>query len=211
MKILLVDDHAIVRRGLRELLAEEFPSAEFGEGANGAQAMQLVMAKRWDVMILDVSMEGRSGLDVLKDIRKATPMLPVLMMSMHPEDQFAVRALKGGASGYLTKETATEELVKAIRKVLSGRKYVSAALAEKLAWGLDECRSQSTSPHEALSNREFEVMRLIAAGKRIKEIGTQLSLSVKTISTYRSRVLEKMRLANNAQLTQYAIEHGLNG
>ena len=209
MKILLVDDHAIVRRGLRELLAEEFPSAEFGEGSNAAQALQLVMAKKWDVMVLDVTMEGRSGLDVLKDIRKAKPALPVLMMSMHPEDQFAVRALKGGASGYLTKETATEELVKAVRKVLTGRKYVSAGLAEKLALGLDDGRKEGSLPHEVLSDREFEVMRLIASGKRIKEIGAQLSLSVKTISTYRTRILEKMSMTNNAQLTHYSITHGL--
>lgn len=209
MKILLVDDHAIVRRGLRELLAGEFPSTEFGEASNGPQALQLVMAKKWDVVVLDVTMEGRSGLDVLKDIRKAKPTLPVLMMSMHPEDQFAVRALKSGASGYLTKETATEELVKAIRKVLTGRKYVSADLAEKLALGLDDERKEGSLPHEVLSDREFEVMRLLASGKRVKEIGTQLSLSVKTISTYRTRILEKMNMANNAQLTHYTLTHGL--
>ncbi len=211
MRILLADDHAVVRRGLRELLAEEFHGAEFGEAANAVQAVKLLQApgRRWDVVVLDVNMgPGRSGLEALKDIRRLHPALPVLIMSMHSEDQFAVRALKAGAAGYLTKETAPEELVKAIRKILAGGRYVSATLAEKLVFGLDE-EAHGALPHEALSDREFEVMRLISAGRRLKEIGAQLSLSVKTISTYRTRVLEKMRMENNAQLTHYTIKHRL--
>ncbi|SDU19720.1 two component transcriptional regulator, LuxR family [Verrucomicrobium sp. GAS474] len=207
MKILIADDHAVVRKGLRGLLSEEFPGAQFGEASDGNQAYTQVVQKKWDVAILDVSMGGRGGLDVIKDIRRIAPTLPILIMSMHPEDQFAVRALKSGAAGYLTKETAPDEIGKALRKILSGRKYVSSTLAEKLALGLDT--EEGTLPHEALSDREFEVMRLIASGKRVKEIGSHLSLSVKTISTYRTRILEKMGMESNAQLTHYTIKHGL--
>lgn len=207
MKILIADDHAVVRKGLRGLLSEEFPGAQFGEASDGNQAYAQVIQKKWDVAILDVSMGGRGGLDVIKDIRRTAPNLPILIMSMHPEDQFAVRALKSGASGYLTKETAPDEIGNALRKILSGRKYVSATLAEKLALGLDT--EEGSLPHEALSDREFEVMRLIASGKRVKEIGSHLSLSVKTISTYRTRILEKMGMESNAQLTHYTIKHGL--
>jgi DNA-binding NarL/FixJ family response regulator len=207
MRVLLVDDHAILRRGLRALLSEAFAGAKFGEASNAEEALKQLEKKAWDVALLDVTLPGKSGLDLLKELKAARPKLPVLVLSVHPEDQFAVRALKAGAGGYLTKESAPEELVKAIRKVLAGGRYVSPSLAEKLA--LNVGRDFTRTPHETLSDREYEVMCRIASGKTVTEIGGELSLSPKTISTYRVRILEKLGVKNSAEITQYAIHNGL--
>jgi two-component system invasion response regulator UvrY len=207
MKILLVDDHAVVRRGLRHILADELRRAEFGEARNAQEAINRVWKEKWDIVVLDITMPGRSGLEVLREIKRSKPKLPVLVLSMHPEDQFAVRILKSGASGYMTKESAPEELVGAIQKIVSGGRYVSPSLAEKMAMYLTE--DIKTPPHERLSDREFQVMRLIASGKTVREIAEENFLSVKTVRTYRQRILEKMGLHRNAELTRYAIEHQL--
>lgn len=208
MKILIADDHAVVRRGLQQILADEFDVAEFGEAADAGETLERIYNENWDVVILDISMPGRSGLDVLKDIRKEHPRLPVLVLSMYPEDQFATRVLKAGAAGYMTKETAPEELVNAINKILQGGKYVSSSLAESLARDLSRDMDGSV-PHQQLSDREFQVLRLIASGMSVGDIGAKLALSPKTISTYRARVLEKMGMKNNAELTHYAIRQEL--
>lgn len=207
MRILITDDHAVVRQGLKQILAAEFKKAEFGEAGNAHESVKQVAEGKWDVVILDVTMPGRSGLEALKDIKQLRPKLPVLMLSMHPEDQFAVRMLKAGASGYMTKESAPEELVGAVRKVISGGRYVSPSLAEKMASYLSI--DVQTPPHERLSDREFLVLRMIASGKTVGVIAKDLSLSVKTISTYRTRILEKTGMANNAELTHYAIQNQL--
>jgi two-component system invasion response regulator UvrY len=207
MRILLTDDHAVVRRGLKQIIAEEFPRATFGEARNAQEALDLVWKENWDIVVLDITMPGRSGLEVLREIKKSKPKIPVLVLSMHPENQFAVRVLKRGASGYMTKESAPQELVGAIRKVLAGGRYVSNSLAERLATDLS---SDTHKPaQELLSDREFQVLRLIASGKQVSEIAKELSLSVKTISTYRTRILEKMGLKNNAELMHYAMHHQL--
>ncbi len=208
VRVLITDDHAVVRRGLEQILADTYEDIVFGEATNAEQAIELVDHGDWDVVILDISMPGRSGLDALKEIKKLRPELPVLILSIHPEDQYARRVLKAGASGYMTKESAPEELVNAINKVVSGGKYVSAALAEKLAVDL-EIDDTGVLPHKRLSDREYEVLLLIASGYTISEIGVKLTLSVKTISTYRTRILEKMNLKSNADLVRYAIQHGL--
>ncbi|MDF3059257.1 MAG: response regulator with a DNA-binding domain [Rariglobus sp.] len=207
MKILITDDHAVVRQGLKQILASEFKKAEFGEAANAQESIKRVTEQPWDVAILDVTMPGRGGLEVLKDMKQLRPKMPVLMLSMHPEDQFAVRMLKAGASGYMTKESAADELVGAVRKVISGGRYVSPALAEKMASYLSI--DVQTPPHERLSDREFLVLRMIASGKPVSAIARELSLSVKTISTYRTRILEKTGMANSAELTHYAIQNHL--
>lgn len=207
MRILIADDHAVVRHGLKEILAEEFRPAEFGEAQDGPQTLRLIMKQKWDVVVLDITMPGMSGLDVLKNLKNARPNLPAIVLSMHPEDQYALRALKAGASGYLTKETAPEELVAAVKKALAGKKYVSASLAEGLALRLaDGCEGP---PHQELSDREYEVMVMLASGKAVSEISEELSLSIKTVSTYRSRILEKMKMNTNADLTRYAMENKL--
>ena len=203
----MADDHAVVRHGLRQILADEFKRAAFGEARNAQEALDLVWKENWDVAILDITMPGRSGLDVLREIKKSKPRLPVLVLSMHPESQFAVRVLKRGASGYMTKESAPVELVGAVKKVMAGGRYVSTSLAEKLATYLSG--DSQKPPQELLSDREFQVLRLIASGKIVSEIARDLSLSVKTISTYRSRILEKMGLRNNAELMHYAMQHQL--
>ena len=207
IRVLIVDDHAIVRRGLRELLSDEFRGAAFGEASNAQQAMEQIWKKEWDVALLDITLPGRSGLDFLKEVRAARPGLRVLVLSVHPEDQFAVRVLKAGAEGYLTKDSAPEELVNAIRKILAGGKYVSPTLAEKLALGLR--RDSTHAPHETLSDREYQIMCCIASGKTVKEIAGELSLSPKTISTYRARILEKLGVKNNAEIIRYAIQNNL--
>ena len=207
MKILLADDHAVVRRGLKQILAEEFRRSEFGEARNAQETLDLVGKEKWDIVILDITMPGRSGLDVMREIKKQRPRLPVLVLSIHPESQFAVRVLKVGAAGYMTKETAAEELVAAVKKVLAGGRYVSKPLAETLATNLSGDTARSTQ--ELLSDREFQVLCLIAAGRIVSEIARELALSVKTISTYRSRILEKMGLRNNAELMHFAIQHQL--
>ncbi len=207
MKILIADDHAVVRQGLRLILADHFKKATFGEARNATEALARVWKEKWDVVVLDITMPGRSGLEVLKEIRRSRPKLPVLVLSMHPEDQFAVRMLKAGAAGYLTKESAGEELVGAIRKVVGGGRYISPSLAERMASYLTI--DVQKAPHERLSDREFLILRLIASGKPVSRIAKELSLSVATISTYRSRTLKKMDLKNNAELTHYAMQNGL--
>jgi two-component system, NarL family, invasion response regulator UvrY len=207
MRIIIADDHAVVRKGLRQMLQEEFPGAEIAETADSDDLLNLVMKEHWDVVISDISMPGRGGLEVLQQIRQQFPKLPVLILSIHPEDQYAIRVLRAGASGYLSKESAQGEVVKAVHKVLLGKKYVTPALAEKLADSLDH--GAEKLPHEFLSDREFEVFKLLAAGKSVSEIGEKLSLSSTTISTYRSRVLTKMNMKNNADLTLYAVENNL--
>jgi DNA-binding NarL/FixJ family response regulator len=207
MKILLTDDHAVVRQGLKLILADHFKHAVFGEARNAQEAFARVAKEKWDVAVLDVTMPGRSGLEVLKEMKRLRPKMPVLVLSMHPEDQFAVRMLKTGAAGYLTKESAGEELVGAIQKVVAGGRYISSSLAERMASYLDV--DVQKAPHERLSNREFLILRMIASGKAVGQIGRELSLSVKTISTYRARLLEKMDMKNNAELTHYAVQNSL--
>lgn len=210
IKVLIADDHAIVRSGLKQILDETGGEIQvLGEAANGREVLEKIQGQEWDVLVLDITMPGRSGLDILKDIRQLKPKLPVLILSMHAEEQFATRMLKAGASGYLNKESAPEELVKAIRKVCDGGKYVSPAQAERMVSEL--AGDSDKPPHELLSDREYEILCLIASGKTATQIAKQLSLSVKTVSTYRSRILEKMKLGTNAQLTHYAIKTGLVG
>ncbi len=207
IRILIADDHAIVRRGLKEILADEFEGAVFDEAGNAQQVLARVRSHPWDIVILDITMPGRSGLDLLRDLQGLRPELPVLILSMHPENQYAKRVLKAGAAGYMNKETAPRELVKAVRKVLSGGRYVSAELAERLA--ADLSADAGRLPHERLSVREFEVLRMIASGMTISQIAEELHLSATTVSTHRARILEKMGLANNAELMRHAIRNGL--
>jgi len=207
MRILIADDHAIVRQGLKQILAATFKRATFGEAANSQQTLHCVSKQRWDIVILDLTMPGRSGLEVLKEIKRERPLLPVLMLSMHPEDQFAVRLLKAGASGYMTKECAPDDLVGAVQKAVAGGRYVSPALAETMASFL--ASDVQLAPHERLSDREFLILRQIASGKTVSIIARELSLSVKTVSTYRCRLLEKMNLTNNAELVHYAFQNHL--
>lgn len=207
IKILVGDDHAIVREGLKQIVAETSDMVVAGVAANGQQVLDQVKENDWDLVLLDIAMPGRGGLDILKQLRSERPGLPVLMLSIYPEEQYAVRALKAGASGYLTKESAPEELIAAIRKVSQGKKYVSSSLAEKLAVYLETDTEKQV--HEMLSDREYQVMLMIASGKTVKIIADELSLSVKTISTYRARTLEKMGMKNNAELTYYAVKQGL--
>lgn len=206
-KILIVDDHTIVREGLKRILADVTDIAMVDEAGSGREAMDKAQKNRYDVVLLDISMPEKSGLEVLKQLKVERPGLPILVLTMYPEEQYAVRALRAGASGYVTKENTPEELIKAIRKVMRGGKYVSPSLAEKLAYDLEIGAEKPL--HERLSDREYEVMCMIAAGKRTKEIAQELSLSVKTISTYRSRILEKMKMRSNAELTHYVIKNHL--
>lgn len=207
IKVLIADDHAVVRSGLKRILAETTDMVVAGEARSGVELLRKVQAQPCDVVLLDLSMPGKDGMETLKEIKQEQPRLPVLILSMYPEDQYAIRALKAGASGYLNKECAAEQLVTAIRKVATGGKYISQPIAEKLPFELE--RSDERAPHETLSVREFEVMCAIASGKSPREIADDLSLSVKTIGTYRNRILEKMKMKNNAQLTHYAIKSGL--
>jgi DNA-binding NarL/FixJ family response regulator len=207
IRALIADDHAVVRQGLRQILLETSDMVVTGEAANGPEALERARAGGYDVIVLDITMPGRSGFEVLKELRLEDPELPVLVLSMHSEEQFAVRLLKAGASGYLNKESAPEELVKAIRKVVSGGRYVSPRLAEKLAFEIDSGSDKLL--HETLSDREFQVMRMMASGQTVKEIAAELALSVKTISTYRARILDKMNLHTNAELIHYAIQNQL--
>ncbi len=209
IKVLIADDHPIVRQGLRQVLKETSDIVVIGDASNGAETLNEVSKNDYDVVLLDISMPGRSGLDILQQLKIEKPDLHVLILSTYPEEQYAVRALKDGASGYLTKSSAPDELVTAIRKAAMGKKYVSSALAEKLAFDL-EMNAQKPL-HETLSDREYQVMCMIASGKTVKEIAEALSLSIKTISTYRARILEKMQMRNNAEITLYAIKQGLVG
>jgi len=207
IRILIADDHAIVREGLKQILTE-IPNIKVAdEACNGQETFEKVWKNEYDVVVLDVSMPGRSGLEVLKQIKGVRPKLPVLILSMHPEGQYAVRALRAGAAGYLTKESAPDELITAIRKVSEGGKYVTLSLAEKMAFDLEA--GAYHPPHETLSDREYQVLCMIASGKTVKGIAEELCLSSKTISTYRSRIMEKMKMKNNAELTYYAIKHEL--
>jgi DNA-binding NarL/FixJ family response regulator len=197
----------VVRQGLRLILADHFRKAVFGEARNAQEALHRIWKEKWDVVLLDVTMPGRSGLEVLREIKRSRPKLPVLVFSMHPEDQFAVRILKAGAAGYLTKESPAEEMVGAIQKVVAGGRYISPALAERMASYLDvDIRK---APHERLTDREFLILRAIASGKPVGQIAKEFSLSVSTVSTYRTRILEKMHLKNNAELMHYAMRKGL--
>jgi two-component system, NarL family, invasion response regulator UvrY len=207
MKILIADDHSVVRRGLTGILAEEFPDGTFDEATDGIELLRKMRSANYDVVISDLSMPGRSGLEALKQLKSEFPETPVLILSMHPEELYAIRVLKAGASGYLTKESAPDELVLAIRQVLNGRKYITPSVAEKMASNLGS--DQSKQPHELLSDRELDVLKMIASGKTVSEIAAELSLSVNTISTYRARVLEKMHLKTNSELTYYAISNQL--
>ncbi|MBM4135767.1 MAG: response regulator transcription factor [Nitrospira sp.] len=208
IKILIADDHPIVRSGLKQIISEEDGMSVAGEAQNASEVLAFVRKNYYDVVILDISLPDRSGLNILEQLRYEKPKLPVLILSMYPEEQYAVRVLKAGASGYMTKESAPEELVKAIRKVASGGKYVSPTLAERLALDLEVNIEKPL--HETLSNREFEVMLMVASGKKAQEIADNLCLSVKTVSTYRSRILKKMSLKNNTELVQYVIKNNLS-
>lgn len=207
IKILIADDHVLFREGLKQILGKHRDLRVIDEAGSGNEAMQKILHSSCDVVILDISMPGRSGLDILAEIRKVKPDLPVLIVSMHPEDQYAVRVLRAGASGYLTKESAASELISAIHKVSSGGRYISPSVAERLADAIENDRAEA--PHHALSNREFQVMRMLATGKTLREIAEDLILSEKTITTYRARILEKMDLRNNVELSHYAIKHKL--
>ena len=207
IRVLIVDDHAIVRQGLKRILDETKEINAVGEAANGIEALKKIRAEKWDVVLLDISMPEKNGIDTLKQIMSENKEAKVLILSMYPEDQYAVRLMKAGASGYMTKDVAPEQLVEAIRKVVMGKKHISPNLAELL---LVECgHDYGKTPHEALSDREYQVMRLLGSGKKVSEIAEELSLSVKTVSTYRTHILEKMKLKNNAELTFYVIQNGL--
>jgi DNA-binding NarL/FixJ family response regulator len=207
IKILIADDHAIVREGLKQIISETLDMAVVAEASNGEDVLEKVSANKYDVILLDISMPGRSGLDILRQLKIEKPKLPIMMLSVHPEEQYAVRALRAGASGYLTKESAPDELIAAIRKISQGRKYVSSSLAEKLAYelGIDVKKLR----HEVLSDREFQVMCMFASGKTVKEIAAELSISIPTIRTYRIRILEKMKMKNIAEIIHYAVKQGL--
>jgi DNA-binding NarL/FixJ family response regulator len=207
IKFLIADDHSLIRKGLSTILQEEFPGAQVSEVTDSSALINKAVEEKWDLIISDISMPGRSILETLRQLKKILPETPVLILSVHPEDQYVVRALKAGASGYLNKESRPEELVKAIKQLLLGKRYISAEGAEKLAASFGD--DPNKLPHEKLSEREFDVLKRIASGKTVSEIAAALSLSVNTISTYRSRILEKMNMQNNAELTLYAVENKL--
>jgi DNA-binding NarL/FixJ family response regulator len=207
LKIVIADDHAILREGLRGILTATEDMEVIGEAGNHAEIIKLLRAQRCDVLLLDIAMPGKNGIDTLKQVKGEWPALPVLMLSMYPEDQYAVRALKAGAAGYLTKASAPGQLVDAIRQVTRGRKYITPELAQSIAESINA--PSTVTPHEDLSDREFQTMRLIASGKTLSQIAMELSISPKTVSVYRARVLAKLQLTNNAELTRYALEHGL--
>lgn len=207
MHILITDDHAVVRRGLREILADSLEAATFSEAGNADEALRLLARQAASILVLDINMPGRSGLDLLKDVKRLYPRLPVIVLSVQSEDQYALRCLKAGAAAYINKDSAPEELAQAARKVLGGGRYVGAGLAEKLVTILDN--SDGKARHEMLSDRELEVMLMIASGVSLTEIGARLHVSAKTVSTYRARLLDKMQIRSNAELTRYAVAHNL--
>lgn len=207
IQVLIADDHAIIRQGLRQILSGTDDLEVAGEADGGIKALQLIRDNPYDVVLMDVSMPDRNGIDSLKLIKKEFPKLPVLMLSMHPEEQYAIRALRAGAAGYLSKQGAPEQLVVAIRQVAAGKKFVSATVAEELANAIGE--DFDRPPHVKLSDREYQTLCMIASGKTLTQIAEQLNLSVKTVSVYRARLLEKMKLRNNAELTHYGLKHGL--
>lgn len=207
IKILIADDHTLIRDGLINTISIRMADVAFGEASSAAEVLKEVLYQKWDLLILDINMPGRDGLDVLKELKTLQPELPVIVLSMYPENQFAVRTLKIGASAYLTKETSSEELITAIHTVLKGQKYITASITRILT---EEITGKSANPtHETLSNREFQVFKLIASGKNISGIALELSLSVKTISVYRANILEKLALKNNAEITNYAFKNNL--
>jgi two-component system invasion response regulator UvrY len=208
-KLLLIDDHEVVRDGIKRILGEQSETIRFGEASSVSEANALVAGEEWDLAVLDLSLAGRSGLELLKQFKQIRPRLPVLVLSMHSEEQYARRAFRAGAAGYITKDSPRAELIRAVNKVIEGGRYFSPELAEMLIADLE--RGTDGPPHEVLSDREFEVMCLIASGKTVGEIANLLSLSDKTISTYRARILEKTGMRNNAELTQYVIQHRLTG
>lgn len=207
LKILIADDHAIVRKGLKQILLEEYPSAILGEAADTESLMTQAINNEWDIVICDMNMPGRSGLDALNHLKQVAPSIPVLIMSMYPADQYALRVLKAGAAGYLEKESIHDDIIKAIQTVQLGKKFITPLIAEKLADAFHD--NASRQPHELLSDREFDVFKLLASGKSVSEIAAQLSLSTTTVSTYRARILEKMSIRSNAELTRYALEKKL--
>lgn len=207
IKILVVDDHIIVREGLKRILVDTPDMVVADEASNGEEVIKKVGNNDYDLVLLDISLPGRDGLDVLKQLKCTNPKIPILILSVHPEEQYALRSLRAGASGYLTKQSAPDELIGAIRKVAKGRKYITSSIAEKLAFELEIDAREL--PHEILSDREYQVMCMIGSGKTVKEIAETLSLSVKTISTHRTHILNKMQMKNNAQLTHYAIKNAL--
>ena len=207
IRILIADDHSVVRNGIIKSLTSSFPNAEFGEAGNGIEALQIIHQSKWNLVILDINMPGRSGMEVLKEIKTNYPIIPVIIFSMYPEDQFAIRAMKVGASAYLTKDISSKELEKAIKGILNGERYFTPSMAELLTNELRENKSKLS--HEILSDREHQVFLLIAGGQNVSDIARKLSLSVKTISVYRSIILKKMTLKNNSEITHYAFKHNL--
>jgi DNA-binding NarL/FixJ family response regulator len=207
MRIAIADDHPVVRRGLKAIIEDALPRVDVDEAGSAAELLSLVRKREPDVVLLDISMPGRSGLEALKELRHEHPKIPMLVLSVHSEDQFAVRSIRAGASGYLTKDSAPEELVDAIRTVVAGRRYLTPSVAERLASAIET--DADRLPHEMLSDREFHVLRMLAAGKTNGEVADELALSAKTVSTYRTRTLRKMGMRTNAELTQYAVRHGL--
>lgn len=206
-QILIVDDHEVVRAGLMRII--EQPGIVFGQAANGEQAIKLIMQENWDLLVLDLSLGDRSGLELLKELRQARPKLPILILSMHSEEQYARRAFQAGAAGYVTKDSPPAELIKAVNRVMEGGKYVNEATAERFAQDLEKGAEHDRPAHQSLSDREFEVMRLIGSGKTVGEIAEVLALSNKTVSTYRTRILEKMRMKTNAEIIYYAIRNNV--
>lgn len=207
MKVLIADDHAILRKGLIEILHESFPTMEYFEASNSIEALQITRKETLDLILLDISMPGRNGLETLKQIRADGIQTPILILSVQPEDQYAIRALKAGASGFLNKDSAPEELINAVNHILKGKKYISSNIVDKLAQSLSHPLDQPL--YETLSDRELQVLKFIASGKTVSEIGREISLTVNTISTYRARILDKLNLKNNAELTRYALDNSL--
>jgi len=207
IRVIIGDDHPVVRQGLKQVASQDSQITVVGEAGDGAELLELARTVPSDVLILDITMPGRGGLEVLKELRREQPTLPVLVLSMHPEEQYAVRVLKAGAAGYLTKESAPERLVAAIRKAYEGGKYISPETAERLAFYIEA--DQAEEPHQSLSDREFQVMRSLAQGKSVTQLAAEMGLSAKTVSTYRTRVLEKMGMSTNSELIRYAVRHGL--
>ncbi|MEO8431281.1 MAG: response regulator transcription factor [Acidobacteriota bacterium] len=207
-RVLLADDHAVLREGLVQILAKSMPHASFGEARSGEEALELVRRERWDLVLLDITLPDRNGIEVLKDLRHVAPEMPVLMLTMHPEDEFAVRALKAGAAGYVMKNSDSDEIARAVERVLTGGRYITDSLAQKLA--AEFGRDTERMPHERLSDREFEVFGLLARGHTVKDIAARLKISVQTVSTYRARVFEKTGMKSNAEIVQYAIRQKLS-
>jgi DNA-binding NarL/FixJ family response regulator len=207
IKILLADDHPIIIKGLKQIIEEEDDMKVTGEAKNGNEALDLMRKNDYDIAILDITMPKKTGVEVIEEMKYLKKKIPVLVLSVHPEDQFAMRVLKTGAKGYMTKESAPENIVDAIKKIINGGKYISPTLAEKILSDINSDRDEA--PHETLSNREFQIIVMIASGKTLKEIAEELNLNIKTISTYRQRILEKMNMTSNSELTRYVLDNRL--